>query len=89
MAHVVLAREFDNGQLELRNIGFVEDGNLKPMSQVALKQGFDLMFEFSSEPDMVDVVRHAESLDEGISSMPDMARLWLLRVPPEPEDPQT
>jgi hypothetical protein len=84
MAHVVLAREFDNGQLELRDIGFVEDAHLGPMSEVALKQGFDLMFEFGSAPDMVDVVRHAEAEDKGVSSMPDMARLWVLKVPEDP-----
>jgi hypothetical protein len=81
MAHVVLAREFDNGQLELRDIGVVEDAHLKPMSEVALKQGFDLMFEFDSQPDMVEVVRRAEAMDDGISKMDNMARLWLLKSP--------
>jgi hypothetical protein len=88
MAHVVIAREFDNGQLELRDIGVVEDAHLKAMSEVALKQGFDLMFEFDSQPDMVEVVRRAEAMDDGISKMDNMARLWVLKVPPEPEDPQ-
>ena len=83
MAHVVLAREFDNGQLELRDIGFVEDDHLKPMSEVAQKQGFDLMFEFAAAPDMVDVVRHAEAEDKGVSSMPGMKQLWVLRELPD------
>jgi hypothetical protein len=81
MAHVVLAREFDNGTLELRDIGFVEDDHLKPMAEVAQKQGFDLMFEFSAAPDMTEVVRRSEAVDTGVSEMPDMERLWVLKGP--------
>ena len=48
---------------------------------VVLKGGFELMFEFGSVPNMADVVKHAEAEDKGISSMPDMQRLWVLRSP--------
>lgn len=77
--YVVLARERPDGKLELRDVGATPLEHLGPMSQVAQEDGHDLMFEFSEPPDMLEVVRHAESDRVGISSMESMKRLWVLK----------
>lgn len=81
MAYVVLATEVNGGNLLLQDCGAVEGAHLKLFAEIARRKGCDLMFEFGSPPDMLDVVKHAEADDKGVSSMPDMKRLWVLKVP--------
>ena len=62
--------------IELREFRDVPVDNLKAMARAAQKLGFELMFEFKSEPNM-DEVRRLAPLGE-LASMDSMTRLWVL-----------
>jgi len=76
MAHVILMEEIEEGA-SLKYLE-VDDNHLMLTAQLAKDQGFDLMFEFDSQPDMEDAIRRLGKIDDGISKMPNMVKLWVL-----------
>lgn len=84
-AYVILCREVPVSPgvsaYELKSLGQVPQAVLKHMANAGRSEGFQLMFEFGSEPDMEEVQAACES-GAGISSMPGMVQLWVLT----PED---
>jgi len=75
-AVVVLAKYIDGVGIEIRSPLVIPETHLKPMAEVAKKDGYDLMYEFSSQPDLKMLARLAP---EGkVSSMANMVRLWVL-----------
>lgn len=77
MPFVVLAKAVHRGAIELRDAIDVEPAHMKAMAEVALTEGFELMWEFSEKPDMAEVVRLAR--DSKVSGMKTMVRLWVLK----------
>ena len=78
-AFIVLAREVQTPKgaaIELKDMGAIEREHLQPLAEVALEQGFDMMYEFSSKPDIAEVGRLAPNSE--VSGMTNMTRLWVL-----------
>lgn len=79
-AFIVLAREVQTPHgvaIELKDLGAMDPNHLQPLAQVAQKEGFDMMYEFDSAPDMAEVGRLAPI--GKVSGMSSMSRLWVLR----------
>lgn len=78
-AFIVLAKEVVvpmGVAIELRDMGAIRY-DLSVLAQVAKEQGFDMMYEFNSKPDIDEVGRLAP---EGkVSGMVNMRLLWVLR----------
>ncbi len=78
-AFIVLAKEAVVPMgvvIELRDMGAIRY-DLSVLAQVAQKEGFDMMYEFDSSPDMAEVGRLAPL--GKVSGMSSMSRLWVLR----------
>jgi hypothetical protein len=79
-AFIVLCKEIDDVDIgvgvELRYYGSCPQSYLKPLAEAALSEGFDLMFEFDSPPDMEAV--QSRAMVGQVSSMKSMVRLWVL-----------
>ena len=78
-AFIVLAKEVVvpmGVAIELRDMGAIRY-DLNVLAQVAQKEGFDMMYEFNSKPDIADVGRLAPL--GKVSGMSSMSRLWVLR----------
>ena len=77
---IVLAREVQVAEgmaIELKDLGAMEPNHLQPLARLAKEQGFDMMYEFNSKPDMAEVGRLAPL--GKVSGMSSMSRLWVLR----------
>lgn len=79
-AFIVLAKEVQTPKglgIELRYMGAIEGAHLQPLAELALEEGFDMMYEFDSKPDIAEVGRLAPI--GKVSGMSSMVRLWVLR----------
>jgi len=76
MAWVVLAKEKRPGAIEVRSPIEVEDKHVPWMAQVAYKEGFHLMWEFSERPNEREIVRRVPKGQ--VSGMRSMRKLWVL-----------
>jgi len=76
---VLLAKQHDGGQVELRNPGWIPVAALSDMADVARDEGYDLMYTLHKE---MSLDRAAELMKSGNSSLvghSDIEKLWVLR----------
>lgn len=68
----------DNGDsIELHNFGEIDAERLPQLAEVALKEGFHLMFECDAPPDMQEIKRMIRQRD-ALASLPYVKQLWVL-----------
>lgn len=76
--YILLARD-KGDSVEFRGPVEIEREHLVVAAEVALREGYTLMFEFTAEPTQEQLEEHVKR-GLPISDMEAMARLWVLEV---------